>query len=104
MSWFKRIIQRKKPKKKLKTERPLFITWERTVQDFIKSKEGKAVDVLVEIFITDDRQSVQLSFKERWRNMEKVNKIETLISMEKEITSMRKELCKEMYEMSKRKL
>ena len=104
MSWFKRIIQRKKPKKKWKTERPLFITWERTVQDFIKSKEGKAVDVLVEIFITDDRQSVQLSFKERWRNMEKVNKIETLISMEKEITSMRKELCKEMYEMSKRKL
>ena len=48
--------------------------------------------VLAEIFNTKDNQSIQLSFKEPWTNMERVDKIETLISIEKEIAGMRKEL------------
>jgi hypothetical protein len=60
--------------------------------------------VLAEIFNTKDNQSIQLSFKEPWTNMERVDKIETLISIEKEIVGMRKELCADLYKMGKGKL
>ena len=60
--------------------------------------------VLAEIFNTKDNKSIQLSFKEPWTNMERVDKIEALISIEKEIAGMRKELCIDLYKMGEGKL
>ena len=53
---------------------------------------------------TKDNKSIQLSFKEPWTNMERVDKIETLISIEKEVAGMRKELCIDLYKMGEGKL
>lgn len=73
-------------------------------KEFMKSRKDKVVVVLLEVFSSQDRQSLQLSFKDTWRNMDRVDKIESLISIEKEISGMRKELCKEIAQMSKGKL
>ncbi len=73
-------------------------------KEFMKSRKDKVVVVLLEVFSSQDRQSLQLSFKDTWRNMERVDKIETLISIEKEIVGMRKELCVDLYKMGKGKL
>ena len=81
---FKHFTQRKKQKRKLKTEPILPNILEKNVLNFIRSNEGKVIMVLAEIFNTKDNQSIQLSFKEPWTNMERVDKIETLISIEKE--------------------
>ena len=101
---FKHFTQRKKQKRKLKTEPILPNILEKNVLNFIRSNEGKVIMVLAEIFNTKDNQSIQLSFKEPWTNMERVDKIETLISIEKEIAGMRKELCADLYNMGKGKL
>ena len=104
MWWFKHFIQRKKQKRKLKTELILPNILEKNVLNFIRSNEGKVVMVLAEIFNTKDNKSIQLSFKEPWTNMERVDKIETLISIEKEVAGMRKELCIDLYKMGEGKL
>ena len=61
------------------------------------------MDVLVEIYQPNDRQTVQLSFKSAWRNMERVDKIESLVSMEKELAGYRNDLCQELMDFSKGK-
>ena len=76
---FKHFTQRKKQKRKLKTEPILPNILEKNVLNFIRSNEGKVIMVLAEIFNTKDNQSIQLSFKEPWTNMERVDKIETKI-------------------------
>jgi len=61
------------------------------------------MDVLLEIYNSRERVQPTLSFKAAWRKMDRVDKIETLVSMEKEIMGYRKELCKELLDISKGK-
>jgi len=61
------------------------------------------MDVLMEVYNSPDRLHPQLSFKADWRKLERVDKIETLVSIEKEISHYRQELCKELLDMSKGK-
>ena len=61
------------------------------------------MDVLLEIYSSGERVQPTLSFKSAWRKMGRVDKIETLVSMEKEIMGYRKELCQELLDMSKGK-
>ena len=72
-------------------------------KEFIKSRKDKAMDVLVEIYKPKDRGHIQTCFKAPWRSMEMVDKIETLVSIEKDIAAHRQELCKELMETSKGK-
>ncbi len=61
------------------------------------------MDVLLEIYSDGEKSQPTLSFKAAWRKMDRVDKIETLVSMEKEIMGYRKELCQELLDMSKGK-
>ena len=61
------------------------------------------MDVLVEIYKPKDRGHIQTCFKAPWRKLEMVDKIETLVSIEKDIAAHRQELCKELMDMSKGK-
>ena len=61
------------------------------------------MDVLLEIYSSGERVQPTLSFKSAGRKIDRVDKIETLVSMEKEIMGYRKELCKELLDMSKGK-
>ena len=70
---------------------------------FIQSREEREMDVLLEIYSDEEKSQPTLSFKAAWRKMDRVDKIETLVSMEKEIMGYRKELCKELLDMSKGK-
>jgi hypothetical protein len=73
---------------------------------FIQSREEellKEMDVLLEIYSDGEKSQPTLSFKAAWRKMDRVDKIETLVSMEKEIMGYRKELCQELLDMSKGK-
>ena len=72
-------------------------------KEFIKSRKDKAMDVLVEIYKPKDRGHIQTCFKAPWRSMEMVDKIETLVSIEKDIAAHRQELCKELMDMSQGK-
>jgi|TARA_R100001460_G_scaffold26408_2_gene53371 hypothetical protein len=72
-------------------------------KEFMKSRKDRAMDVLVEIYKPKDRGHVQTCFKAPWRSMEMVDKIETLVSIEKDISAHRQELCKELMDMSKGK-
>ena len=72
-------------------------------KEFIKSRKDKAMDVLVEIYKPKDRGHIQTCFKAPWRKLEMVDKIETLVSIEKDIAAHRQELCKELMENSKGK-
>mgnify|MGYP003662494411 len=92
-----------KLKRKSKTESASLSIWEPAVIKFIQSKEGMKMDVLLEIYSSGERVQPTLSFKSAWRKMDRVDKIETLVSMEKEIMGYRKELCKELLDMSKGK-
>ena len=49
------------------------------------SKEQEGKDLLIEIYKTKDRSNFQLSFRDAWVRMERVDKVETLVSLEKEI-------------------
>jgi hypothetical protein len=72
-------------------------------KEFIKSRRDRAMEVLVEIYKPKERGHVQTCFKAPWRKMEMVDKIETLVSIEKDIAAHRQELCKELMENSKGK-
>jgi hypothetical protein len=97
-------LLKKKQKKNLKTVNnslsmlPVYLQ-----KEFIKSRKDKAMDVLVEIYKPKDRGHIQTCFKAPWRSMEMVDKIETLVSIEKDISAHRQELCKELMENSKGK-
>lgn len=72
-------------------------------KEFMKSRRDRAMEVLVEIYKPKERGHVQTCFKAPWRKMEMVDKIETLVSIEKDIAAHRQELCKELMENSKGK-
>jgi hypothetical protein len=72
-------------------------------KEFIKSRRDRAMEVLVEIYKPKERGHVQTCFKAPWRKMEMVDKIETLVSIEKDIAAHRQELCKQLMENSKGK-
>jgi len=72
-------------------------------KEFMKSRRDRAMEVLVEVYKPKERGHVQTCFKAPWRKMEMVDKIETLVSIEKDIAAHRQELCKELMENSKGK-
>jgi len=97
-------LLKKKQKKNLKTvNNSLSMLPDFLQKEFIKSRKDKAMDVLVEIYKPKDRGHIQTCFKAPWRSMEMVDKIETLVSIEKDIAAHRQELCKELMDMSKGK-
>jgi len=97
-------ILRRRQKKNLKTENnSLTILPDYLHKEFIKSRKDRAMDVLVEIYKPKDRGHIQTCFKATWRKLEMVDKIETLVSIEKDIAAHRQELCKELMDLSKGK-
>jgi len=68
------------------------------------SKEQEGRDILLEVYKTKSRKSFQLSFRDEWIAMEKVDKIETLVSLEKEIAGIRRDICNELFSFSKGRL
>ena len=97
-------IPRRRRKKNLKTENnSLTMLPDYLQKEFIKSRKDRAMDVLVEIYKPKDRGHIQTCFKAPWRKLEMVDKIETLVSIEKDIAAHRQELCKELMDLSKGK-
>ena len=97
-------ILRRRRKKNLKTENnSLTILPDYLHKEFIKSRKDRAMDVLVEIYKPKDRGHIQTCFKAPWRKLEMVDKIETLVSIEKDIAAHRRELCKELMDLSRGK-
>ena len=104
MWWSKLFKQGGKHKRKSKTEEPLPYILEPTLRKFIMSKEQEDKDILLEVYKTKDRKSFQLSFRDQWSAMEKVDKIETLVTLEKEIAGLRRDICNELFAFSKGRL
>ena len=97
-------ILRRRRKKNLKTENnSLTMLPDYLHKEFIKSRKDRAMDVLVEIYKPKDRGHIQTCFKAPWRKLEMVDKIETLVSIEKDIAAHRQELCKELMDLSRGK-
>ena len=97
-------ILRRRRKKNLKTENnSLTMLPDYLHKEFIKSRKDRAMDVLVEIYKPKDRGHIQTCFKAPWRKLEMVDRIETLVSIEKDIAAHRQELCKELMDLSKGK-
>tara|TARA_Y100001938_G_C8027076_1_gene398604 strand:- start:614 stop:931 length:318 start_codon:yes stop_codon:yes gene_type:complete len=103
--WLSRIfVRRKKQKTNCKTEPNSFgILPENLQAEFIKSKKDKEMEVLIEVYKPKARGKIETSFKEAWRRLERVDKIETLISLEKELVAQRKEISSELHKHSKGK-
>ena len=68
------------------------------------SKEQEGKDILIEVYKSKDRRSFQLSFRDEWMKMERVDKVETLVSLEKEIAGYRRDLCNELFTYNKGRL
>tara|TARA_R100001132_G_scaffold326_1_gene414 strand:+ start:13 stop:333 length:321 start_codon:yes stop_codon:yes gene_type:complete len=103
--WLFKIFKRgEKHKRKLKTEEKLPYILEPTLRKFIMSKEKEGRDILLEVYKTKSRKSFQLSFRDEWIAMEKVDKIETLVSLEKEIAGIRRDICNELFSFNKGRL
>jgi len=97
-------LLRRRQKKNFKTvNNSLSILPDYLQKEFMKSRRDRAMEVLVEIYKPKERGHVQTCFKAPWRKMEMVDKIETLVSIEKDIAAHRQELCKELMENSKGK-
>ena len=103
--WLLRIFaQRKKRKKNYKTEpASLSILPDNLQEEFMKSKKDNKMEVLIEIYKSKERGGIQTAYKAGWRGLERVDQIETLISLEKELAAQRKEISSELYENSKGK-
>jgi len=103
--WLFKIFKRgEKHKRKSRTEEKLPYILEPTLRKFIMSKEQEGRDILLEVYKTKSRKSFQLSFRDEWIAMEKVDKIETLVSLEKEIAGIRRDICNELFSFSKGRL
>ena len=61
------------------------------------------MESLIKISKSKDRQSPVIEYLTLFNSMEKVDQIETLVSIEKEIAGYRNELCQEMMDFSKGK-
>ena len=97
-------LLKKKQKKNSKTvNNSLNMLPDYLQKEIIKSRRDRAKEVLVEVYKPKERGHVKTCFKAPWRKMEMVDKIETLVSIEKDIAAHRQELCKELMENSKGK-
>tara|TARA_R110002110_G_scaffold153506_3_gene346911 strand:- start:8835 stop:9155 length:321 start_codon:yes stop_codon:yes gene_type:complete len=103
--WLSKIFrQGEKHKKKLKTEGTLPYILEANLRRLIMLKEQEGRDIFLEVYKTKDRKSLQLCFNNEWSAMEKVDKVETLVSLEKEIAGIRREICNELFSLNKGRL
>ena len=100
--WLSKIFQRgEKQKKKLKTEGTLPYILEENLRRLIMLKEQEGRDIFLEVYKTKDRKSLQLCFNNEWSAMEKVDKVETLVSLEREVAGIRREICNELFALNK---
>jgi hypothetical protein len=53
----------------------------------MKSKKDKVMEVLIEVYKPKVRGKIETSFKAAWRGLERVDKIETLISLERDVVA-----------------
>jgi hypothetical protein len=72
-------------------------------EEFIKSKKDKEMDILIEVYKPKNRGRIETSFKAAWRSLERVDQIETLISLEKELIAQRKEIADDLHKYSEGK-
>ena len=103
--WLFRIFARKKkPKKSYETEPDSFGILPAELQkEFIKSKKDKEMEILIEVYKPKTRGKMETSFKSAWRKLERVDQIETLISLERELAAQRKEISSELHKHSEGK-
>ena len=103
--WLFRIFaRRKKQKTNCETEPDSFgILPAELHKEFMKSKRDKDMEVLIEVYKPKSRGKIETSFKAAWRGLERVDQIETLISLERELVAQRKEISSELYKHSKGK-
>ena len=103
--WLSRIFARKKkPKTSYKTEPTSFSILPTNLhEEFMQSKKDKDMEVLIEVYKPKTRGKIETSFKAAWRGLERVDKIETLISLERELAAQRKEISSELHKHSKGK-
>ena len=69
----------------------------------MKSKKDRDMQVLIEVYKPKSRGKIETSFKAAWRGLERVDQIETLISLERELVAQRKEISSELYKHSEGK-
>ena len=101
---FKAFARKKKPKMKYETEKGSYSILPAELQEeFIKSKKDREMDVLIEVYKPKSRGKMETSFKSAWRKLERVDQIETLISLERELAAHRKEISSDLYKDSKGK-
>ena len=103
--WLFRIFARKKkPKTSYETEPTSFSILPTNLhEEFMQSKKDKDMEVLIEVYKPKTRGKIETSFKAAWRGLERVDKIETLISLERELAAQRKEISSELHKHSKGK-
>jgi hypothetical protein len=103
--WLFRIFARKKkPRKSYETEPDSFGILPAELQkEFIKSKKDKEMEILIEVYKPKTRGKMETSFKSAWRKLERVDQIETLISLERELAAQRKEISSELHKHSEGK-
>jgi len=101
---FKNFAPRKKLKMKYEIEKDSYSILPKELQEeFIKSKKDREMDVLIEVYKPKSRGKMEISFKSAWRKLERVDQIETLISLERELAAQRKEISSELHKHSKGK-
>ena len=99
---FKAFARREKPKMKYETEKGSYSILPKELQEeLIKSKKDRDMDVLIEVYKPKSRGKIETSFKSAWRKLERVDQIETLISLERELAAHRKEIYFDLYKDSK---
>ena len=103
--WLFRIFARKKkPRKSYETETASFnILLTNLHEEFMQSKKDKEMEVLIEVYKPKTRGKMETSFIAAWRSLERVDQIETLISLERELAAQRKEISSELHKHSKGK-
>ena len=101
--WLSKIFaQKKKPKTSYETEPTSFSILPANLhKEFIKSKKDREMEVLIEVYKPKTRGKMETSFKSAWRKLERVDQIETLISLERELAAHRKEIYFDLYKDSK---
>ena len=101
---FKVLPQKNKPKTNYETEPTSFSILPANLhEEFIKYKKDKEMEVLIEVYKPKTRGKMETTFKSAWRKLERVDQIETLISLERELAAQRKEISSELYKHSEGK-
>jgi hypothetical protein len=66
-------------------------------------KENKILKELIIILRHPDQQAPSFKYEQAFNMMDRVDQIETLVTIEKEIAAQRKDICDEMFKLSKGK-